>query len=137
MAKSHPVMERTGSSPTVPPSEPADLNKFARGQGWAEWTPAKLRKRRDSISPLVGRAEDDESESDSGPDAERVRQDARKLDRELAIMRRYFRKWCRKAGVSNGTTCEDLPEEECDVNWTKPIAPQVEGRIQMMSAGST
>ena len=128
-------MERTGSSLTVLPSEPADP-KFARSQGWGEWTPAKLRKLRDGISPLVGRAENDESGSDSGSDVERVRQDARKLDRELAIMRRYFRKWCHKAGVSNGTTYENLPEEECDVNWTKPIAPQVEGRIQMVSTGS-
>lgn len=107
------------------------------GEGWAEWTPARLRQRRDSIPPLLGSAEDDsDSDSDSGEDAaQQTRESARDLDRELTIMRRVFRKWCRLAGVNNeGKTCDDLDESECEVAWTKPVAPRVEGRIQMVVA---
>ena len=50
------------------------------------------------------------------------------IDRELGIMRRVFRKWCRVAGVQ-GSLCDELKEGEFEVDWTKAIAPRVEGRI--------
>ena len=133
VAKSHPVIENPASPAKERPR--TGSTKMGRGDGWAEWTPAKLRQRRGSIPPLLGRAEDD-SDSDSGEDGRRSREGAHDLDRELDIMRRVFRKWCRLAGVS-GKTCDDLTESECEVGWTKPIAPRVEGRIQMVSADST
>lgn len=109
---------------------------MGRGDGWAGWTPARLRQRLGSIPPLLGRAEDD-SDSDSGIDGRRTRESALELDRELAIMRRFFRKWCRVVGV-NGRACDNLTETECqcEVGWTKAVAPRVEGRIQMVTAAS-
>jgi hypothetical protein len=79
---------------------------------------------------MLGHAEDD-SDSESGEEQERARQTARALDRELAIMRRVFRKWCRAARV-HGNMCDGLADDECDVAWTRAIAPRVEGRIRMV-----
>lgn len=90
-----------------------------------------MRQRRSSVPPMLGPAED-ESDSDSGEEEEQHRENARLLDKELSTMRRFFDKWCRLAGVNAGT-CDELAEEECEVAWTKPIAPRVEGRIQMVT----
>jgi hypothetical protein len=79
---------------------------------------------------------EDSSDSDSGEEAEQSRENARVLDRELSIMRRVFDKWCRLAGVNAGT-CDELAEDECEVAWTKAIAPRVEGRIQMVVSSTT
>ncbi|KAI1322567.1 Metallo-dependent phosphatase [Xylariaceae sp. FL0255] len=50
------------------------------------------------------------------------------LDRELNIMRQVFRKWTRIAGVKC-KVCDSLREGEFEVDWTRAIAPKVEGRI--------
>ncbi|KAM7188872.1 Metallo-dependent phosphatase-like protein [Naviculisporaceae sp. PSN 640] len=99
---------------------------------WAEWTPAKLRARRSSIPPYEEESEGGvaggKEESD---DEEYARQESVKdIDRETQIMRRVFSKWCRIAGVQ-GRACDSLGEDEFEVDWTKAIAPRVEGRILM------
>ena len=99
-----------------------------RKDSWAEWTPAKLRQRRSGFGPLTEDGEDS-SDEDSG-DEVKEQQD---LDRELHVMRVVFHKWCRLAGVK-GEACDSLQEDEIDCAWTKPIAPKVEGRIQIVGA---
>lgn len=136
VAKSHPLLGNPSASPTTAAKRrrPAELWR-TKSSGWADWTPDMLRQRRSSVRP----ADDDDSDSESGEEEERASADARDVDRELAIMRRVFRKWCRLAGVDD-KTCDDLAESELDVDWTKAIAPRVEGRIRMVSgdaAGSS
>lgn len=113
--------------------------KRKRGS-WAEWTPAKLRERRSSITPLV-----EESDASSAASVQVVQvgaaaaavgeeeeeESVRDIDREMRIMRRVFTKWCRIAGVQ-GQTCDSLHEDEFEVTWTKAIAPRIEGRILMV-----
>ncbi|KAL2193964.1 Metallo-dependent phosphatase-like protein [Corynascus similis CBS 632.67] len=146
VSKSHPILGKPSVSAPVSPagvkSEPdqtqADGDKAG---GWAEWTPNRLRQRR-ATSPLIlgpdGEDDDSESDNESGEreEHERARENVRTIDRELAIMRRVFAKWCRLAGV-RGNTCDELTENECsEVAWTRPIAPRVEGRIQMVAGSS-
>jgi 5'-nucleotidase len=88
--------------------------------GWADWTAGKLRERRAKVPPL----NDDDSDNESSEHDE----DAKLIDKELAVMRRVFRKWCRKAGIEE-RLCDELTEEECQADWTRAIAPQLEGRI--------
>ena len=126
VAQSHPIVGNPSASPPRSRDGPAG----GKEKGWAEWTPSRLRERRSSIPPMLGHAEDD-SDSDSGEEQEQARQSARALDRELSIMRRVFRKWCRVARV-RGNTCDGLTDDECEVAWTRAIAPRVEGRIQMV-----
>jgi 5'-nucleotidase len=55
------------------------------------------------------------------------------IDHELGIMRRVFRKWCRVAGVQ-GSLCDELKEGEFEADWTRAIAPRLEGRIRIVGA---
>ncbi|KIW20494.1 hypothetical protein PV08_01069 [Exophiala spinifera] len=53
-------------------------------------------------------------------------------DDELKIIRQVMRKWRRLAGLQgHSECCENMKEEEFQVDWTKAIAPRLEGRIQM------
>lgn len=46
----------------------------------------------------------------------------------MQIMRRVFAKWARIAKVES-RICEELREGEYEADWTRAIAPKVEGRI--------
>ncbi|KAK3338724.1 hypothetical protein B0H65DRAFT_474530 [Neurospora tetraspora] len=112
---------------------------------WTFWTPAKLRERRATVKPLkesqtavgdTSASGSSDSESGSSRPSSRVRgkaEDVRQIDRELRIMRRVARKWCRLAGVQS-KACDCLDEGEFDVPWTKAVAPRVEGRIVEVGA---
>ncbi|KAK4238314.1 Metallo-dependent phosphatase-like protein [Achaetomium macrosporum] len=134
VAKCHPIIP---ASPTVSPTneKPGSGANGSKDKGWAEWTPARIRQRRASIRPMLASDEDESDSEDSAEDRESARQNAQALDRELAIMRRVFHKWCRRAGV-NGNTCDELPQGESEVSWTRAIAPRVEGRIRMVTGGA-
>lgn len=140
VAKCHPTAGKPAVSLPVSPAQEKARSGPDGGKenGWAEWTPSKIRQRRASVPPMLGSAEDDsdsDSDSDTGEEQEQSRESARAIDRELSIMRRFFDKWCRLAGVC-GDTCDNLPEDECEVAWTKAIAPRVEGRIQMVTGSA-
>jgi 5'-nucleotidase len=52
-------------------------------------------------------------------------------EREKEVVRRVMRKWWRVAGLKNEPNlCDELDVKEFAVNWTKAIAPRLEGRIR-------
>lgn len=58
-------------------------------------------------------------------------------ERELVIMRKVMRKWWRLAGLpGHPNLCDELGEGEFMVNWTKAIAPRLEGRIKEVKSSS-
>ncbi|KAI0018699.1 Metallo-dependent phosphatase [Xylariomycetidae sp. FL0641] len=97
--------------------------------GWDDWTPQRIRERKDSYA-IPMRGEDDDSDGDTVfEDAlEGNEEEIEKLDHELEIMRRVFSKWARIAGVEV-QVADELKEGEFQVDWTRAIAPRVEGRI--------
>lgn len=52
-------------------------------------------------------------------------------EKELTLLRKFFRRWCRKTGVQPEAG-SDLEEDEVDCDWTQAIAPKLEGRIVMV-----
>lgn len=127
-SKCQPTMlNPNGSLPNSPVHE-RGRPALERKDSWAEWTPARLRERR-NLEPLA-----ESGDSDSEDEETEDRREAREIDRELRVMARAFHKWCRLAGVK-GRACDTLKEEEIDVAWTKAISPRVEGRIQMVGEG--
>ncbi|KAK4194120.1 putative 5'-nucleotidase precursor [Triangularia verruculosa] len=138
------VLQEASSSCSILPASPTDTNqpgdKRKRSDtanswkgAWEDFTPAKLRERKCSVSPLVGHAEDDSSDESTDEDARRT--DVENCDRELRVMRKFFRKWCRLVGVDDGKDCaEGLKDGEGEVSWTRAIRPKVEGRIVMVSS---
>lgn len=99
-----------------------------------------MRARKASVGPLSEHETDVEGASpppatgldgareDSGEDGE----DSGGEERELAVMRKVFRRWCKQAGVHASAEGGELGEAEVDCDWTRAISPKVEGRIVML-----
>lgn len=55
--------------------------------------------------------------------------------RELELLRRSMNKWWRLAGLKGQPKCADeMGEDELQVDWTRAIAPRLEGRIKEVSS---
>ncbi|KJZ79489.1 hypothetical protein HIM_00958 [Hirsutella minnesotensis 3608] len=64
------------------------------------------------------------SDEDSDP--------ADKADVEILLLRKFWARWALRAGIK-GSACDRLEDCEFDVDWTRVIAPHLEGRIKMVS----
>lgn len=96
-------------------------------EGWEDWTAARLRQRRCSAVPFNERVVDNATPA-------RNTEEMRRIDRQMHIMRRVAHKWRRLAGVPSRLG-DTLTEEEYEADWTKAIAPRVEGRITVVGEG--
>ncbi|KAI1434211.1 Metallo-dependent phosphatase [Xylaria sp. CBS 124048] len=112
------------STKSTKPQDSPDEN------GWNQWKPEKIRERRAGITPL---ADDSDNEDDDSETIKRKGDDVEQLDHELQIMRRAFTKWARLAGVEC-KVADELKSGELKVDWTRAIAPRVEGRIIRVDA---
>ncbi|KAI1767117.1 Metallo-dependent phosphatase [Hypoxylon sp. FL1150] len=112
--------KRDPTTPTTPTSPTMRTN----ASGWDSWTPQKIRERKACALTM------DESDNDEPNDQGKreVAGDIETIDKEMQIMRRVFAKWARVAKV-HSRVGEELKEGEFKVDWTKAIAPRVEGRI--------
>ncbi|KAG6293948.1 hypothetical protein E4U46_006962 [Claviceps purpurea] len=68
--------------------------------------------------------------ADSGAEVAGLDEDL-DVDLEMLLLRKFWARWVRKAGVQ-ATVCDPLRDEDCAVDWTRVIAPVVEGRIRMV-----
>ncbi|KJR84909.1 uncharacterized protein SPSK_08728 [Sporothrix schenckii 1099-18] len=127
----HPHLQ-PGSTTALLIAEPIARQKDFRGrslspdndEGWGDWTAARLRQRRCSAVPFNERVVDDATPAQNT-------EEMRRIDRQMQIMRRVARKWCRLAGVPSRLG-DTLTEWEYEADWTKAIAPRVEGRIRVV-----
>ncbi|KAF2706322.1 5'-nucleotidase-like protein [Pleomassaria siparia CBS 279.74] len=73
---------------------------------------------------------DSEEDDDDGADYD----DSKPIhfsENDTKIIKRVMRKWWRLAGLKGSPKlCDELGEGEFQVNWTKAIAPRLEGRIK-------
>ncbi|TWU79094.1 hypothetical protein ED733_008707 [Metarhizium rileyi] len=53
------------------------------------------------------------------------------MDLEILLLRKFWARWVAKAGVKS-KVCEPLRDGDCAVDWTRVIAPSLEGRIWMV-----
>lgn len=58
------------------------------------------------------------------------------MDIEILLQRKFFTRWARKAGVKT-CPCDPSGSTDCLVDWTRLIAPVVDGRIKMVGSQST
>lgn len=120
----------THHNPTLSPTSlsPTMRSPFSPGssKGWDDWTPQKIRERKASAVSL-----DEPDTEDEDLDLDKEEQAGagiELMDQEMRIMRRVFKKWARIAGVECRLV-DELKEGEFEVDWTKAIAPRIEGRI--------
>lgn len=89
-------------------------------------------------APMSSLAVVDESPYDerSQPQHEESQEakDLRLFDEQKRLMRKYMAKWMRIVGVTPKACDEITPEEAADVDWTRAVAPRVEGRIRNVRA---
>lgn len=137
VAKSHPNITPREAAPPTPTAEEPVTPVSARGgkKGWDHFSPKQIRARRSSVGPLTERDTDVDRDDASPPpepqSLEGIVEEDTDEDHELRVMRKAFRKWCRKAGV-RATAGDGLDDDEVDCDWTKAISPKVEGRITMI-----
>lgn len=117
--------------PHLPPSASAlpspGHGDSGRAGGAARRSAAELRQWWSSVAPFDERVVDGASRQQHADEVQRI-------DRQLQVMRRIARKWCRLAGV-HSHQCDTLTEDECHAKWTKAIAPGIEGRIRIVGGG--
>ncbi|KIE02387.1 5'-nucleotidase, partial [Metarhizium majus ARSEF 297] len=53
------------------------------------------------------------------------------MDLEILLLRKFWARWAKKAGVKS-KVCEPLKDGDYAVDWTRVIAPVLEGRIRMV-----
>ncbi|GAP84697.1 putative 5 -nucleotidase [Rosellinia necatrix] len=133
------VTSKVGASQPVstapPPPPPREgeperpQNGGGGGGGWDDWKPERIRERRAGIAQALDES-DSEGESEAARRKGGVIED---LDREMQIMRRFCSKWARLAGVEC-KVADELKTGEFRADWTRAIAPRVEGRIVRIDA---
>jgi hypothetical protein len=104
--------------PCVKPRQNSDARKEQRPGAWAAWL-----ARRSGINV---KPENDDSgfEEDSESDGEDD-----KINDEVLLMRKYFGRWAAAANVTR-VACDSVEAAEINVDWTRVIAPTLEGRIK-------
>lgn len=150
VSKSHPCLppKTAGSSATSSPVATTKTPTVTTGnkKGWDHFTPAKIRARKDSVGPLTERETDIDHADESGFSTPAphhtphqsllgISEEDESDEKELGLLRKFFRKWCRKAGV-HAEAGSELEEDEVDCDWTQAIAPKLEGRIVMVGAAA-
>lgn len=102
--------------------------------GWNTWTPSRIRDRRASLPPLDEHIDHGEEDHDDQRSQRKEQSVNEEVDTQLRTMRRVVKKWCRIAGV-HGKACDALQEGEFTCEWTRAIAPRIEGRIKNIREG--
>lgn len=105
-------------------------DRAVESPSWRSWMHKRLG---------VGLNPADEDESDTDVDVrEEVRavhdmeaRDMAAIDLELLLMRKFFGRWAKKAGIMSREV-DPLQEGDFAVDWTRVIAPVLEGRIKMV-----
>ncbi|CAM1510862.1 Fc.00g083750.m01.CDS01 [Cosmosporella sp. VM-42] len=75
---------------------------------------------------------EEEADPEDGEPEDEVHNGDR-IDFEVLLMRKFWTRWASKAGVKS-SICDALKEDELMVDWTRCIAPVVEGRIKMVES---
>ncbi|KAK5996813.1 Mannosylglucosyl-3-phosphoglycerate phosphatase-like protein [Cladobotryum mycophilum] len=60
--------------------------------------------------------------------------DHHKMDVEVLLMKKFWGRWARRAGIKSGSVCDPMTEAECAVDWTRVISPVLDGRIKMVGS---
>ncbi|OAA65167.1 sulfate transporter [Niveomyces insectorum RCEF 264] len=107
-----------------PDHDPDHEQQLMRRDSWDDWSAARLRQRRSSVTPFNERVVDGASPAQNTDELQHI-------DWQMRIMRRVARKWCRLAGV-HSRLADSLTEAEYEADWTRAIAPRVEGRIRVV-----
>ncbi|KAI0390533.1 5'-nucleotidase [Xylariaceae sp. FL0594] len=125
-SKTEPEPETSSSAP---PQQQKEQEQQSHKTGWDQWTPESIRQRR-----CAALHDDEDDETSTKDEEEEAKARAiEEMDREMKLMRRAFRRWARRARVVCKVV-DELQADDVECDWTRPIAPRVEGRIIRVGA---
>ena len=131
-----PVESRRTAYFDQDPSQDQTMKTLPNGSScWNTWTPNRIRDRRASLPPLDEHVDHGEENDEHARDHDEQRSQRKEqmlneeVDAQLRTMRRVIKKWCRIAGV-HSKACDALQEGEFTCEWTRAVAPRIEGRIR-------
>lgn len=87
----------------------------------------------DNLAVVPGAAVPVSEETPPSPPSSSDGDSDSQLDFEVLLMRKFWGRWVRKVGIKTGV-CDPLREAECAVDWTRVIAPVLEGRIKIIGS---
>jgi len=122
-----PVITNTSASDESEKGRPPVRNpaeQAAASESGDEWTKF-LQSRIGLCKAPVNDDVDSDSEDD---DLDAVDDD--EMDFEVLLMRKFFNRWARKVGLKE-SACDPNVDLAMSVDWTRTIAPVLEGRIKM------
>ena len=131
-----PVVESTLKTPSTPAGPPSlDGTSTAHP---SSPTQARRGLRRTSTikSTKEGKYLDDSDDEEHTTIPDESASEVRDQERRLRVMRQVTAKWRRLAGIKPPHTCDNIREGEFDVEWTRAIAPKVEGRIRIVGVNA-
>merc|ERR1712000_424980 len=102
---------------------------LVRSEGDKAWSDFLQRRLGLNKTPINDDSDSDSEGEPEDPDA--VDDDA--MDFQVLLMRKFWTKWALRAKVK-ASVCDPLKEGEMSVDWTRTIAPGLEGRIKMVQA---
>lgn len=78
--------------------------------------------------------DDDDAHFDPAVESDHSSSDSdSQIDLEILLMRKFWGRWAHKVGIKSGV-CDASKEAECAVDWTRVIAPVLEGRIKIVGS---
>ncbi|KAH7346208.1 5'-nucleotidase [Rhexocercosporidium sp. MPI-PUGE-AT-0058] len=96
--------------------------------------PSDVNKTDDHPHGTLDDSDDDSDVANAGLIKHDAADETEKQERQIQLARKVTRKWRRLAGLKGPSECCDAIQE-FSVDWTRAIAPRLEGRIKIVSTG--
>lgn len=127
--KHQPVVEPQPKAPLV-----AETPNAVDGpsDGMLKPRPPPVQRTTSTRSATDAKFIDDSDDEEHTQEPDEVLDEVRMQKKQMHIMRQVVNKWRRLAGVSQPQSCDNIREGEFQVDWTRAIAPRVEGRIRIV-----
>jgi 5'-nucleotidase len=90
------------------------------GDAWTSFLQTRIGLRKAPVN------DDTDSEGDDEDD-----EDGDRMDFDILLMRKFFTRWVKKARLQ-ASACDPTTDPALSVDWTRTIAPVLEGRIKMV-----
>ncbi|KAL2753115.1 hypothetical protein ACRALDRAFT_1066043 [Sodiomyces alcalophilus JCM 7366] len=128
-----PVRLTPSPRPDEGNTDAANGTSVAEGPTHSLWRDWIVKRRGIGVRPPDGDEDTESDLDDLDSDDRDTGDEVAAIDLELLLMRKFFHRWAAKVGV-RAQTGDPLRDCDYSVDWTRVIAPVVEGRIKIVGS---